>query len=124
MKIYLCKRCKNLIHVINDSGVNPVCCGEPMVELKANVEDASNEKHVPVVNIESNKVTVTIGSVIHPMEEKHYITCIILRTTNGERIKRLAPNMEPKAIFMLDENEKVLEAYEYCNLHGLWKVEL
>ncbi|MBQ2309562.1 MAG: desulfoferrodoxin, partial [Erysipelotrichales bacterium] len=30
----------------------------------------------------------------------------------------------PEAKFVLAEDEKAVAAYEYCNLHGLWKKEL
>ena len=27
------------------------------------------------------------------------------------------------AVFAIADGDKVVEAYEYCNLHGLWKAE-
>ncbi len=123
-KFYLCKKCGNLAEMLIDSKVVPVCCNEPMTELTANTEDAALEKHVPVVEVEGNKVTVTVGSTIHPSTEEHHISFIYLLTDKG--IQRKVPTIgeDPVATFALEDGEKVVAAYEYCNLHGLWKKEL
>ncbi len=123
-KFFLCKHCKKLIEVINDNSVPTLCCGENMTELKANTVDASGEKHLPVVVIEGNTVTVSVGSVAHPMLPEHFITWVALETNEGILRKPLTPGSEPVAKFALTENEKAVAAYEYCNLHGLWKTEL
>ena len=49
VKFYRCEECGNIVELINNGGGELVCCGQPMVELKANTTDAANEKHVPVV---------------------------------------------------------------------------
>lgn len=88
-------------------------------EVKVRSVDASVEKHVPQIEINGNKVTITVGSVIHPMEEKHYIEFIEIETKKGIQRKNLAPGDEPKAEFIL-VNDELLCAYAYCNLHGMW----
>ena len=120
MKFYYCKHCKNIITFVKE--VNPyiVCCNEKMVELVPGSVDAAHEKHIPVVDINENKVTVCIGSVEHPMQVEHYIEWIILETTKGVYRKNLNPGEKPEATFVLEEGEKVVSTYEYCNLHGLW----
>ncbi|MBQ9731211.1 MAG: desulfoferrodoxin Dfx [Bacilli bacterium] len=123
LKFYKCNRCGNVFEVLVDSKVTPMCCGKFMDELVPNTVDASNEKHVPVINVEGNKVEVVVGSVEHPMIEAHFITNIILETNKQVRRVKLSPNQEPKATFYLAEGEEVIAAYEYCNLHGLWKKE-
>lgn len=123
-KFLLCRRCGNLIEMINDSGVTPICCGEDMNVLTANTTEAATEKHIPVVNISDNIVKVTVGEVLHPMEEAHYIEWIYLETTEGVKRKKLQPNDNPIAEFALLDGEKVINAYAYCNLHGLWLKEL
>lgn len=120
MKFYQCQNCKNVIYVAHEA----TCLGENMKELVPNTVDAATEKHVPVVTIEGNKVNVVVGSTIHPMTEAHLISFIAINTSNGVRIKHLTANDEPKASFILDEGEKLLEVVEYCNLHGLWKASL
>lgn len=60
-KFYKCAKCGNIISKYVDSGVPVVCCGEPMMELVANSTDAAGEKHVPVVEVNGNKVTVKVG---------------------------------------------------------------
>ena len=79
-KFYICKHCGNMIGMIKSSGVNVVCCGDPMTELKPNTVEASQEKHLPVVTIEGNIVKVKVGSVEHPMTEEHHIAWIYLET--------------------------------------------
>lgn len=73
VKVYKCAHCGNIVKMIEDKGVTPVCCGEPMQLLDPNTTDAATEKHVPVVNVEGNKVIVNVGSVEHPMTEEHHI---------------------------------------------------
>ena len=89
--------------------------------IKVNSVDASLEKHVPFCEIKDDKVYVTIGEVIHPMGEDHYIEWIA--RVKGNKIVKylLKPNDEPKAIFDYEENSSI---YAYCNKHGLWKKEI
>ena len=60
-KFLLCRRCGNLIELINDSGVTPICCGIDMVLLTANSTEAATEKHIPVIEKEGTTVKITIG---------------------------------------------------------------
>ncbi len=121
MKVYKCKTCGNIIIKEKDDGSVPVCCGAPMVELKANTEDAAVEKHVPVVKYAANMVLVTVGETLHPMEEKHYIEFIAIETSKGVKTQYLKPGDEPICNFVLEPDETFRGAYAYCNLHGLWK---
>lgn len=123
-KFLLCRRCGNLIEMINDSGVTPICCGTDMNELTPNSVEAATEKHIPVVEIDGNIARVTVGSTLHPMEEAHYIEWIYLETSIGIKRVKLNPKEEPIASFALLEEETVISAYAYCNLHGLWIKEL
>ena len=91
-----------------------------LTEVVANTEEASLEKHIPVVELENNSVKVTVGSVLHPMIDVHYIEVIAVETTKGFQIKYLNPGELPVANFTLNDEEFV-SAYAYCNLHGLWR---
>ena len=124
MKVYKCTKCNNMISYLNKDACDVKCCGESMVEVVPNTTDAAGEKHVPVVEIDGNTVTVTVGSVEHPMMEAHYIQWIAIETEQGRQRKILSPEDKPVAVFALVEGDKVKEAYEYCNLHGLWKAEV
>lgn len=95
--------------------------GIALEALKANTSDGAAEKHVPVVSINGNTVEVSIGSVSHPMLDEHYITGIYIETTSGGQFASLKPGEEPKAVFLLKDGDEFIAAYEYCNLHGLWK---
>lgn len=122
MKIYVCRHCGNVIVKLEDSSVDVVCCGEKMELMKANTTDGVAEKHVPIFNKENNKYNVNIGEIDHPMLNEHYISWIILEEENGFQIKYLKPGEDPSALFYTDN--KVINIYEYCNLHGLWKLEI
>ena len=123
MTFYRCKHCGNIIAHIQDSGVRCHCCGEEMELLTPNTTDAAGEKHVPVVQVNGRTVTVTVGSVEHPMLEAHFIQWILLETSEGRQRKALKPGDKPTTNFALTEGDEVVAAYEYCNLHGLWKSE-
>lgn len=90
------------------------------VELIPNTTDAAGEKHVPVITINGNEVKIAVGSVEHPSLPEHFITFILLETNTGIHTKWLKPGDVPSATFKLVEGEKVISAFEYCNLHGLW----
>ena len=124
VKFYICEHCGNIIAFAKNSGVPVMCCGQKMKEIVPNTTDASQEKHVPVVTVDGNKVLVRVGSADHPMIEAHYIEWILLQTKQGNQRKLLRPDSAPEACFMLCDGDEVEAAYAYCNLHGLWKTTL
>ena len=91
-----------------------------MEEIIANTVDASKEKHVPVISREGQTVTVSVGEVLHPMTDVHYIAWILLETKRGEERKELKPGEEPVAQFYVAEDDEIIAAYEFCTLHGIW----
>ena len=124
MKFLKCEGCGKIVELIVPSACPTKCCGEAMTELVPNTTDGAHEKHVPVVTREGNLVHVAVGSVEHPMMDKHWITLIAIETDKGVQHKELTPSDAPKADFALCEGEALKAVYEYCNLHGLWKTEL
>ncbi len=102
---------------------NTIINNTEFIELTPNTSDASKEKHIPDIKINDDILTVTIGSITHPMDENHYISFIYLETENGGQIKYLKPNDKPEVIFCI-KNEKPITVYEYCTLHGLWKTDI
>lgn len=119
-KFYKCNHCGNVIMKVVDKGVPVVCCGEKMEELVANTVDASAEKHVPVVTrLDEKTIKVEVGSVAHPMLPEHHISFIYVETKSGGI--RVDLNDQPEAVINVGD-EQVVAVYEYCNLHGLWKV--
>lgn len=123
MKYYICEHCGNIIEYVKDSGVPIMCCGQKMTEIVPGTSDGAVEKHVPVVTVSGNEVLVQVGSVEHPMVEEHYIEWIVIQTEKGSQKVRLSAGDEPKAKFLLVDNDRPISAYAYCNLHGLWKAE-
>ena len=124
MKLLKCPICGNIVEMIEDKGVPVMCCGKPMVELNANTTDGAVEKHVQVVEINGDILTVKVGSVEHPMLEEHYITMVLVEFDNRVLRVNLKPNEKPEAVFALNGYKGNVNVYEYCNLHGLWKTEV
>ena len=118
MKVFKCVKCNNMISYLEKDACDVKCCGEAMVEIVPNTSDGAGEKHVPVIEVDGNTVTVKVGSVEHPMLDVHYIEWIILETATGYQKHDLKPGEKPEAHFAV--TEPVVAAYEYCNLHGLW----
>ncbi len=117
--IYKCEICGNIVEVLHAGDGELVCCGQPMKLMVENTVDAAKEKHVPVIEKTDKGILVKVGSVAHPMEEKHYIEWIELLADGKAYRQFLKSGGKPEALFGI-KAEKV-EAREYCNLHGLWK---
>ena len=121
-EIYKCEVCGNIVEVLHEGVGELVCCNQPMKLFKENTVDAAKEKHVPVIEKTADGVKVTVGSVPHPMEEKHYIEWIEIIADGKSYKKFLRPSEKPEAIFCVKADK--ITAREYCNLHGLWKSQL
>ena len=119
LEIYKCEVCGNIVEVVHGGAGQLVCCGQPMKLQVENTTDAAKEKHVPIVEKVPGGVKVKVGSVAHPMEEKHYIEWIELIADGRAYRQFLAPGQAPEAIFLVEAAH--ITAREYCNLHGLWK---
>jgi superoxide reductase len=118
MEVYKCEVCGNIVEVLHGGDGELVCCGQPMKLQTENTVDAAKEKHVPVIEKVSGGVTVKVGSVAHPMEEKHSIEWIEIIADGKAYRQFLNPGDKPEATFQI-KAEKI-RAREYCNLHGLW----
>ena len=119
-ELYKCSICGNVVEVVHSGAPALVCCKQPMEKLEAKAEDVGNEKHVPVIEVSGTGITVKVGSVEHPMEEKHYIKYIEVLTKDQVLRAELEPGQKPSAEFSV-RPEDVIEVREYCNIHGLWK---
>ena len=124
MKFYICEHCGNLVSMVQDAGVKMVCCGEKMKELVPNTVEAAVEKHIPVITVNNDLVSVNVGSIEHPMTQEHSIKWICLVSEQGFQLKKLQPADPPEASFALTQGDKPTEVYAYCNLHGLWKANV
>ena len=121
MKFFVCKVCGNFVEMVKESGAPMTCCGQKMTELVPGTSDGAVEKHVPVYTVDGNKVTVTVGSVEHPMAPEHFIEWIAIETKKGCQRNVLQPGDKPCTEFFLAEGDSVVGVYAYCNLNGLWK---
>jgi len=119
LQVYKCETCGNIVEVLVGGKGELVCCGKPMKLMTENTVDAAKEKHVPVIEKIDGGVKVKVGSVAHPMEEKHYIQWIEI-IADGKIFRQfLKPGDKPEAVFKVDAAS--VTAREYCNLHGFWK---
>jgi superoxide reductase len=119
MEIYKCEACGNIVEVLHGGKGDLACCGQPMKLFKENTVDAAKEKHVPVVEKTADGVTVKVGEVAHPMEEKHHIEWIEIIADGSVYRQFLKPGDAPEATFNVTADQ--VTAREYCTLHGLWK---
>lgn len=124
MKFEICKETGEVITRLTSSGTPLMCGDHALVELKAGVEDAAVEKHVPVVTVEGQTVRVNVGEVTHPMTEAHLILWIALETEQGAQFRWLSAADAPEATFVVPEGQRAKAVYAYCNLHGLWMKEI
>ena len=119
LEIYKCMVCGNIVEVLHAAAGQLVCCGQPMENITEKTADQGREKHVPVIEKTDGAVNVKVGSIPHPMEEKHYIEWIEIQT-NGKTYRQfLKPGAPPQAQF--DIKAAKVTAREYCTIHGLWK---
>lgn len=119
LQIYKCEVCGNIVEVLHEGQGELVCCGQPMKLFVENSVDAAKEKHVPVIEKTASGFKVKVGSVAHPMEEKHYIEWIEVIADGKAYRQFLKSGMVPEAFFEVQAEQ--ITAREYCNLHGLWK---
>ncbi|MGQ9760100.1 MAG: desulfoferrodoxin [Candidatus Methanomethylicaceae archaeon] len=118
LEVYKCEVCGNIVMVLHEGVGQLVCCGKPMKLLEEKTVDVGKEKHVPVFEKTQRGVVVKVGSVPHPMEEKHYIEWVEVIKDDTTMITFLKPGMRPEATF--EVVGEITRAREYCNIHGLW----
>ena len=119
MQVYKCEKCGNIVEVLHTGAGTLVCCNQPMTLLEENTTDAAQEKHVPVIEKVKGGYTVKVGSVPHPMEEKHFIEWVELIADDEIYRRFLKPGEAAEATFHVTAD--TVSAREYCNLHGLWR---
>lgn len=119
LEIYKCGVCGNITMVVSPSGGTLVCCGQPMNLQVEKTEDAGKEKHVPVVEKTPQGIRVKLGSIPHPMEEKHYIQWIEVISGDSLSVQGLKPGQKPEAEFRVSPDARI-KVRAYCNMHGLW----
>ena len=122
-EVYQCKHCGNIVEVLHGGKAPLICCGEPMKLLREGETDGAMEKHVPVIEKKCGEIKVSVGSVMHPATEEHYIEWVLLVSDNGYQLKYVPVGQEAVVSFRLGKGEKLEAVYAYCNLHGLWKAD-
>jgi len=118
LQIFKCEVCGNIVEMLHTGVGELVCCGQPMKLFVENTVDAAKEKHVPVKEAVAGGLKVKVGSVAHPMEEKHYIEWVEIIAEGKAYRQFLKPGEAPEAFFPVQGE---FTAREYCNIHGLWK---
>ena len=121
-ELYRCEICGNIVEIVYEGAPALICCGKPMIKLEAKTKDEGREKHVPVIEKADSGIKVKIGSIEHPMEEKHYIKFIEILLKDRIMRKELEPGQAPETKCCASKSD-VIEAREFCTIHGLWKNE-
>ncbi|MHC4911436.1 MAG: desulfoferrodoxin [Planctomycetota bacterium] len=121
LQVYKCVACGNIVEILHGGDGELVCCGKPMEKLAAKEADEGKEKHVPVIEKADGGIKVKVGSIAHPMEDKHYIEWIEVVADGKVYRQFLNPGDVPEAVFNIDAG--AVTALEHCTIHGLWKGE-
>lgn len=121
-EVYTCSVCGNITKVVHASGGLLVCCGKPMILQQEKTADAGKEKHVPVIEKSATGILVKVGSVPHPMEEKHFIEWVEVRNGENVYVRGFKPGEKPESEFCIPTAD--VKARAYCNVHGLWTNKL
>jgi len=119
-QVYRCDICGNIVEVLHEGVGQLVCCGQLMGLMTEKTEDVGQEKHMPVVEKTNTEIKVSVGSIPHPMEDKHYIEWIEIIANGKTQRKFLNPGDKPEATFVIKQNDEKIKARAYCNVHGLW----
>jgi superoxide reductase len=120
-EVYKCEICGNIVEVLHAGPAALNCCNQEMTLMTENTVDAAVEKHVPVINVGADNITVKVGSVAHPMQDDHYIEWIELVADGKVYRQNLQPGEAPEATFPVIAQS--VTAREYCNLHGHWSAQ-
>ena len=121
LAIFKCMECGNIVELLSVGGGSLVCCGAPMQLMQEGTSDGAKEKHVPNIEKTADGFKVKVGSVPHPMEDKHWIQWIELVADNVSYTRFLKPGDAAEAEFYIRASK--VTAREYCNLHGHWKTD-
>ncbi len=97
------------------------CCGENL-SMGINVEDADQQKHLPLVTRKGTRLKVDVGALNHEMEKGHQIEWICVETDKGAMVHRLSVGEKPQSEFELGD-EKALAVYACCTKHGIWGIK-
>ncbi len=120
LNIFKCEVCGNIVEVVHEAGGVLTCCKQAMALNKENTKDAAKEKHIPALKRDGSTLTVKVGDIPHPMEEKHYIEWVELIEDGKTQRIELKPNSNPEVVFN-NVGSGNITVRAYCNLHGLWK---
>ena len=125
MKHFICRPCGNIVATVNYTGKKLSCCHREMEELTPECKQALGDKHTPSLRIDGSRVTVFVGEKVggHPMDKEHSVEWVSLITDKGNQRKVLDPDARPEATFYIGEDERVIRAFAFCNVHGLFVSE-
>ncbi|MFB3893922.1 MAG: desulfoferrodoxin family protein [Phycisphaerae bacterium] len=120
MRLYKCPVCDTVVDVLEECGLEIVCCGPAMKLLSENCADDNAGSHRAVVKWTADGLTVSIGDPLHPCKADHYIAWI--EAVVGRKCYRqfLGPSQSPRVTFHIPREKVTVRAY--CTVHGLWSL--
>ena len=121
LEVYKCSICGLMTEVVHSGAGSLICCGKNMDRMTENTTDAATEKHIPVIELGADTVTVKVGDVAHPMEDAHYIEWIEILV--GDQVYRQYLQAGEPAQVTFNVSAAAVTARAYCNLHGLWSAK-
>ena len=129
LEFYYCKLCGNLVQVLEEGAGELVCCGENMEHLVPQYEENElGEKHVPEIVTEHEGCETGMCREVkyvklphHPMTKEHYIQFIEAQSKDKKYLYLKFLQPDEKAEFDITNFEGESDAFEFCNIHGLWR---
>jgi superoxide reductase len=121
-QIYKCPVCDTVVEVLHQWSLELVCCGPPMIPLRAKTRQEGWEDHAPVVEKVQGGLRLAIGDTPHPMTNAHRIEWIELVAQGRSHRQFLSPGQPPEAVFSVKSPAALVRLY--CTVHGLWQSTL
>lgn len=119
LEIYKCPVCDTVVEVLEQCGLELLCCGRPMEQQEEQCHEAGRETHSPIVQRVEGGVRVSVGPIPHVMKSQHHIEWIEILAEGECHRQFLHPGQPPEAFFNVQS--EIVQVRVYCTVHGLWR---
>lgn len=120
IRFYYCDACANLVVLLNEGAGELICCDEPMelLEAKTSTDDVLDY----VLSVEkTDRGIIVKGRTDHEQAADGVITWVAV--VQGNRYQICFPDQDEVDIEFILKDEPA-EVYEFCTVHGLWKIRI